>query len=52
MGAVGIEPASYDRPKNATRRRATTPRISKLANGTLAILLTSEASSSLVTKSR
>jgi hypothetical protein len=36
----GIDPRalpSYDSPKNATRRRATTPRISKFENSTDAI---------------
>jgi len=30
----GAAAASYDRPKNATHRRATTPRISKVENST------------------
>jgi hypothetical protein len=43
-------PPSYDRPKNATRRLATTPRISKVENVTCAIDSTSDASSSTVMK--
>src|SRR5262245_636996 len=38
-------------PKNATRRRAITPRISKLANSTCAICAASDASSSFVRNS-
>ncbi len=41
-----------DSPKNATRRRATTPRISKSENSTAATLSTSRASSAGVRKSR
>jgi len=43
----GIGPAAsrlYDSPKNATRRRATTPRISKSENGTEAIASSSSRS--------
>lgn len=45
-GAVGAR--SYDWPKNATRRRATTPRISKSANAMWAIVSRSARSSTLV----
>ena len=42
---------SYDWPKNATRRRATTPRISKSANATSAIASRRTRSSASVMKS-
>jgi len=42
---------SYDLPKKATRRRATTPRISNSENSTRERSSTSAASSSVVTKS-
>src|SRR3954447_20879818 len=51
IGGVEARPLSYDRPKNATRRRATTPRISKLENSTPAMAAASDASSSRAMKS-
>ena len=42
---------SYDWPKNATRRRATTPRISKSENATSAIASSRTRSSASVMKS-
>ena len=41
---------SYDSPKNATRRRATTPRISKSENATLATAASSACSSASLMK--
>jgi hypothetical protein len=48
-GGAGA-PASYEAPKNATRRRAITPRISKFENSTAPIAAASSCSSGTVTK--